>query len=461
MLRSLNLLLLFVLILRTTFALPIEVIRLHERSTKLVSPHFTNYTITFNEPKLCDPGVKQYSGYMHTPDDKHIFFWFFEARNNPENAPVTLWLNGGPGCSSLIGIFEEMGPCSSDGSKTIYRKHSWTEVSNMLFLDQPTGTGYSYGNMSDDSTVKAGQVVYKFLQLWLTHFDKYQKLPFHIFGESYAGHYIPSFARTIMENNKKSTDEKLVHINLMSIGIGNGWIDALTQYGNYGNFMCENPIKQLTSKENCTKIQHEYEVSCKPQIQKCYSDISNTTQCAFADELCTNITYVPFLDTHLNIYNFVQSEKEQIPSAWVQYLRKPDVMEELGAHPSVNYTDCSDPVGSKFGKIGDSAMPFHQDVEYLLEKKLRVLLYAGDQDFICNWFGNLELSNKLQWSGRKIYANKDLEEWSYKKRPAGEQKSYGNLAFTTIYGAGHEVPYFQPEVSLYMFRSWLGGKMHF
>jgi carboxypeptidase C (cathepsin A) len=57
------------------------------------------------------PGVNSYSGYVDLADDIHMFFWFFEARHDPDNAPLTLWLNGGPGSDSMIGLFEELGPC--------------------------------------------------------------------------------------------------------------------------------------------------------------------------------------------------------------------------------------------------------------------------------------------------------------------------------------------------------------
>lgn len=56
------------------------------------------------------PGVKSYSGYIDLAPDEHTFFYFFEARSNPATAPVTLWLNGGPGSSSLIGLFQGTGP---------------------------------------------------------------------------------------------------------------------------------------------------------------------------------------------------------------------------------------------------------------------------------------------------------------------------------------------------------------
>lgn len=67
-----------------------------------------NVTIRYKEPNICETtkGVKSYSGYVDLAADSHTFFWFFEARHDPENAPITLWLNGGPGSDSLVGLFQ-------------------------------------------------------------------------------------------------------------------------------------------------------------------------------------------------------------------------------------------------------------------------------------------------------------------------------------------------------------------
>ena len=106
--------------------------------------------ITYKEPGkegVCEttPGVNSYAGYVNLAPDVHSFFWFFESRNDPANDPLTLWLNGGPGSDSLIGLFQEHGPCNvTKDLMTELNPYSWNEVSNMLYLSQPLGVGFSY-----------------------------------------------------------------------------------------------------------------------------------------------------------------------------------------------------------------------------------------------------------------------------------------------------------------------------
>ena len=181
-----------------------------------------------------DPNVKSYSGYADVEKDQHIFWWFFEARNqDPKDAPLTVWINGGPGSSSLIGLFQELGPCGiGPDLKPFNNPYSWTNASNMLFIDQPTTTGFSYtipipgytdadgniiellnstcpaaaleagtcgtyskpdGTLTANNTAGAAPNMWKTLQGFMGAFPQYSRNDFNFATESYGGHYAPIF----------------------------------------------------------------------------------------------------------------------------------------------------------------------------------------------------------------------------------------------------------------------------
>jgi carboxypeptidase C (cathepsin A) len=161
----------------------------------------TNSTLPLLQ--ICDGSSKQKSGYIDLEGtNKHLFYWFFESRRKPLEDPLILWLNGGPGCSSLIAVLRENGPCSINAEgDAVVNPLSWTNVANMLWVDQPVGVGFSY--QDDDPTGSDGDTkkwdeeevardMLLFLQQWMRDNPKYRALNFYLMGESYAGHYIPN-----------------------------------------------------------------------------------------------------------------------------------------------------------------------------------------------------------------------------------------------------------------------------
>lgn len=121
----------------------------------------------------------------------NMFFWFFEARNNPKTAPLATWFNGGPGCSSMIGLFQENGPChfENGASEPSLNPNSFNNYANMLYIDQPIGVGFSYGDDQVSSSDQAATYVWILLQAFYAQFPQYENRDFGIFTESYGGHY--------------------------------------------------------------------------------------------------------------------------------------------------------------------------------------------------------------------------------------------------------------------------------
>ena len=143
------------------------------------------------DESLCAAGSAQYTGWLDI-GPKHLFFWYFESQNDPENDPLTLWLTGGPGGSSMIGLFEETGPClvNEYGNGTYHNPWGWSRNSSLLFVDQPVGVGFSYldeGYEVPGDSPTAAVDMHRFLQLFVTEvFPQHLDRPLHLSGESYA-----------------------------------------------------------------------------------------------------------------------------------------------------------------------------------------------------------------------------------------------------------------------------------
>ena len=407
-----------------------------------------------------DPNVKQYSGYLDdNENDKHLFYWFFESRNDPKNDPVVLWLNGGPGCSSLTGLFLELGPSRIDEKQNlVFNPYSWNANASVIFLDQPVNVGYSYSSSSVSDTVAAGKDVYALLTLFFKQFPEYTKQDFHIAGESYAGHYIPVFASEIMSHKNRN-------INLKSVLIGNGLTDGYTQYEYYRPMACgKGGWPAVLDEQSCQAMDNALP-RCQNLIKSCY-DSESVWSCVPASIYCNNALLAPYQRTGQNVYDVRGKCKDSSNLCYPElayiskWLNDASVMKALGVEVD-SYDSCNFDINRNFLFQGDWMKPFHRLVPGLIEK-MPVLIYAGDADFICNWLGNKAWTEALDYPDHKKFAAAEMKDLyidgDKDQRNIGAVKSSGNFTFMRIHAAGHMVPLDQPEASLEFFNRWLSGE---
>ncbi|KAG9311668.1 Alpha/Beta hydrolase protein [Chiua virens] len=446
-------------------------------------PHFSNHQLRITEPTLCDPSVKQYSGYLDVTDDKHLFFWFFEARNSPENAPLVMWLNGGPGCSSSTGLLFELGPCrvTDNGTSTTLNPYSWNTNANIIFLDQPVDVGYSYvedGSKVDTSPV-AGQDVYAFLQLFLNRFPEYASLPFHLAAESYGGTYAPNIASVIHNENKKApftssanTNNALLGINLASVMLGNGMTDNYIQMASIPDYLCEGPYPIYDDPEGpqCQALRTKVP-TCQTLTKACY-DYNSRFVCVPAALYCNTQLYAPIQQSGLNPYDARRpcDRSKDGPlcyqeMSWVEtYLNQADVKAALGVNPQRNFESCNMAVNQAFTFQGDSMHNTPALLPPLINDGVRLLVYAGNADMMCNYIGNERWLEVLETDFLDEFTVAPTKQWitlgagkvaGTVRSASGGGFSAGNITFVTVHEAGHMVPFDQPEAALDMFTRWI------
>ncbi|KAK8247030.1 Alpha/Beta hydrolase protein [Phyllosticta capitalensis] len=446
-----------------------------------------------------DPNVKSYSGYADVAEDQHIFWWFFEARNqDPTTAPLTVWLNGGPGSSSMIGLFQENGPCGIDEDGNPYSNpYSWSNATNMLYIDQPTQVGLSYSipspgyysNQGDlillpnntcpsyasdcgtysnpdptltaNATDAAAPNFWKTLQGFMGAFPQYSRNGFHFTTESYGGHYGPVFNNYILEQNAKNITGAL-HIELESVLIGNGWFDPLIQYQAYYNFSIwpGNTYDFKPFNDSIAEMWYNNLYgpgNCVDRITECYSQGLNEI-CSIADSFCaTEVENLYDIYSGRDEYDFRELTPDPFPySFYVDYLNTPHVQEAIGAYQ--NFSESSDAVYNAFSTTGDDGRRMNsiQDVRNLLDAGVQVMMYFGDADYNCNWLGGQVCADEIAASGYSDAGFTDLI--TSDNVTHGQVRQAGLYSFVRVYESGHEVPFYQPLASLALLERALAGK---
>ncbi|KAJ3084500.1 hypothetical protein HDU99_000502 [Rhizoclosmatium hyalinum] len=436
--------------------------------TTFSTPSITNYAVHIKQHSTssasldwCADDVKKATGYFETPQG-FFFFALFDSRSSPQDDPFILWINGGPGCSSNLGLFMELGPCRVDpgGNSTSFNPYAWNSKANLLFLDQPVGVGFSYekpGKKVGDSETAATEVDI-FFQLLFFNLPRYAKNPVHLFGESYAGHYIPAIGRKIFRENNEapSKNPNRIHVNLASIGIGNGWVRSLLQYDYFADYLIDEKYGPFITEEKYKSLKQKFPV-CEFLGRQCERAPSKIT-CILANYYCERAFAFPD-EVKRNPYDVrMECDDEVAPCYTIQtdidvYLNQKWVQELIGV--DMEYVGCSGSVGTSFFYTGDGEFRYDTAVAELLEGDVKVLIYNGDADFVCNYIGSESWLNAMEWNGQGGYLAAPERPFIVEENEAGTFKTYGSLTYVKIYEAGHMVPYDKPVESLDMLTRWI------
>ncbi|KAK7305525.1 hypothetical protein VNO77_43431 [Canavalia gladiata] len=428
-------------------------------------PHFVTGNIvekTFTFPGLAassGPSVQElghHAGYYRLPGSKaaRMFYFFFESRNNKDD-PVVIWLTGGPGCSSELALFYENGPFKfTKNMSLVWNDYGWDKASNILFVDQPTGTGFSY--TSDESDIRHDEEgvsndLYDFLQAFFKEHPQFTKNDFYITGESYAGHYIPALASRVHQGNKAKEG---IHINLKGFAIGNGLTNPEIQYKAYTDYALDSGLIEKADYDSINKLLPQ----CEQAIKTCGTKGGDT--CINSFNVCNDIFHqILSIAGNINYYDIRKKCEGDLCYDFSNveiFLNKKTVRDALGVG-DLDFVSCSSTVYSAM--MQDWMRNLEVGIPTLLEDGIKVLVYAGEEDLICNWLGNSRWVHAMEWSGQKEFGGSPVAPFLVDGAEAGMLKSHGPLAFLKVSEAGHMVPMDQPKAALQMLKSWMEGKL--
>ncbi|CAO3622288.1 unnamed protein product [Mucor hiemalis] len=404
---------------------------------------YPDYGIRYVRPTLCDPNVTQQA----------------EPNREPSNS-MDQW-------RTRLGVWFDNGPCRTQDGKTIeFRENTWTYLSNMFYMDQPSGTGYSYGEFAN-TVAESTPLYYIAIQIFYEAFPKYSKLPLHVFGESAGGRMATLLGSYIVKQNLKleelltlenndSTSKQM--IPLKSVALGNGVPHSQIQLLWGLKFACD-PIYNLPfSEETCRQFELLHE-TCVPLVELCrvYND---DPQCKTAVDVCVGNFFSLFATSGRHVFDIRRSTDNPIDSEeYLITLQRPDFQKAVGARPSSTSNKCNNSGVTAFMiSHGEGLIDTVPDMEYLLNHNISMLVYAGDLDFGAHWISIMEYMSQLNFNGIKEYNEVELRPWVVQDEEFGEVKDTDKLTFLRVHGAGHEVAYDAPAKAFKMFDNWINNK---
>lgn len=405
-----------------------------------------------------------YSGQLELfPDNNtHYYFWkFVNPHPIPEAQRRTIfWLNGGPGCSSMDGALMEAGPFRiNDDNQIVYNNGSWHKAGDIVFVDQPAGTGFSYSDEYEHELPEVTVHFLKFLEKYFEVFPEDRQNEIFLAGESYAGQYIPYIADGILRRNKNLKTGQSPY-DLRGLLIGNGWISpneqslSYVQYALQAGFVSPSMpgwSRLLALQEQCQNVVNL--VNTKDGSVSDYRVVSDV-----CDRVLNTLLEVardrdaPSDQQCVNMYDYTL--RDEFPSCGMNwppdlvnvkpFLNNPGVQSQLNLVYKKPWLECSGRVGRNF--IAKRSKPAVHLLPSLLEE-VPILLFNGNRDIICNYIGTEAFIKELEWNGQRGWDNENVFDWHFDGNLAGYVRNSRNLTFVNVFNSSHMVPFDVPYTS--------------
>uniref|UniRef100_A0A8C5NW77 Probable serine carboxypeptidase CPVL n=1 Tax=Jaculus jaculus TaxID=51337 RepID=A0A8C5NW77_JACJA len=399
--------------------------------------------------------VKSYAGYITVNKfyNSNLFFWFFPAKIQPEEAPVVLWLQGGPGGSSMFGLFVEHGPYVVTSNMTVHdREFPWTTTLSMLYIDNPVGTGFSFTDSHKGYAVSEDDVakdLYSALIQFFQLFPEYANNDFYASGESYAGKYVPAIAHYIHSLNPV----REFKIHLKGVALGDAYSDPESIVGGYAAFLyqiglldekqkkyfqqqCDECIKHI-KKENWLKAFEILDQLLDGDLTSNPSFFQNVTGCA-------------------SYYNLLQCMELEDQSYYEKFLSLPEVRQAIHVG-NQNFSDGTDVEKYLREDTMQSARPWLTEIM----NNYKVLLYNGQLDIIVAASLTERSLMAMDWKASQEFSMVERKVWKIFKSDsdvAGYVRQVGDFHQVIVRGGGHILPYDQPFRSFDMINRFIYGR---
>ena len=452
-----------------------------------ISARVLNDEIEFLPGWSGDLPSRHFSGYLDVANGtRHLHYYLVEFEGEqPETKPVVLWLNGGPGCSSLDGFIYEHGPFRIESKNPLRLKqfeYSWSKIANMIYLEAPVGVGFSYSDEDQDYQTNDDKTALDNLLALEKFFELFPHLAannFFITGESYGGVYVPTLAEAIM---KSDIAGKYTGAPLRGIAVGNGCTG--NQVGTcsekekekylakflLNTALVSEPNKEKVAKE-CGDFKGQTPPSgkCAAALVDMHSDVGYVNlydvygECHNGSELALK---APVASSPSQLYSgLIQhsavsarqlSELVQGPVACIDsrlatmYMTRPDVVKALHVIAPTKYVwaVCANQIKYTSNRENLPRDTYPELVEYLKT----TIIYNGDFDACVpytdnqDWTSNMNFEVVSSWHPWTYAASDEghMQVGGYATRYKSP-KNGNDFSFVTIKGGRHEVPETAPE----------------